>query len=115
MPRTKRIPGPREAAIQSGIIEYLRMCGYLVERSNVGAIKTERGGMVKTGLPGSSDLKVYLPGGRTLHLEIKRPGRKLTEAQEQMQATLTVLGHTYRVANSIEDAVSILAEMECDG
>lgn len=110
--KAARPPGPRESAIQSGIIEYLRMCGYLVERTNVGAIKTQAGGLVRTGLPGSSDLKVYLPGGATLHLEIKRPGRKLTEAQLAMQATLAVLGHTYRVAHSIEDVVDILAEID---
>lgn len=52
-------------------------------RNNVGLLYTEDGRPVKVGLcTGSSDLIGYTKLGKFLALEIKKPGRKATDAQQ---------------------------------
>lgn len=54
----------------------------------------ERGLAVATGLnPGEPDLRVYLPNGRLLLIEFKRPGGRLSKDQKDAHAELANLGH----------------------
>ena len=58
------------------------------------------------GLKGSSDLKVYLPNMRIVHIELKRPSTKIgkgqSKEQKEVQKRLETIGHKYYLCNSLE-------------
>lgn len=56
------------------------------------------------GLKGSSDLKVYLPDMKMIHIELKRPGRKGGQSPEQkkLEKKLKSIGHRYYLCNDLE-------------
>jgi hypothetical protein len=115
MTRRRSAPQPHERVIQAQIVKFLEIresAGALMfERTNVASVKTERGNYMATGRAGSSDIKIYLRDGRTLHLEVKRPKGRQNANQKAWQAELERLGHTYRIATSVEDVIDILADM----
>ena len=50
--------------------------------------------------PGVADLQVWLSGGRTLHIELKRKGKYLSVLQKQLRAELINLGHTWHTVTA---------------
>ena len=90
-----------EADIQDQIIALLEVHGALVleNRSHSVLDQIAGGGKAK----GSPDLIAALPGGRTLWIEVKRPGQKQKPKQIEWQAQLKERGHKYVLATSIED------------
>ena len=59
------------------------------------------------GLP---DLTIYLPEGKVLNLEFKRPnGGVQSEDQKKVEAKLLALGHNYYLVRSIEQAFDLIA------
>lgn len=64
----------------------------------------ETGLAVATGMsPGEPDLRVYLPSGKLLLIEYKRPGGRLSKDQKEAHAELARLGH---------DVITLIPESE---
>ncbi len=59
-------------------------------------------------LAGAADLILFMPGGGTLHLELKTERGRLSENQKRMRDRLAALGHDYRLAYGFEDAVRVV-------
>ncbi len=97
-----------EASVQRTVIEYCRIVlRAKVERNNAGfaiipASGNHKRRAIKYGSKGRADLEALLPGGRTLFIECKAPGKKQTPEQKDWQADVERLGHWYVVADDLE-------------
>lgn len=111
----------KESQIQSAIEEYLQVLRkqkkVLYLKNNTGAfgVRNPSGSRsyVRFGMKGSPDFIVFLPHGRCMHVEVKRPGGKLRESQEQWWKNVSALGHHYFVVDSLgmfKEAYDILIE-----
>lgn len=58
-------------------------------------------------LPGVADL-VFDDGNRILYLEMKAPGRILSDVQRQFKTRAELAGRHYAVAHSVNEAISVL-------
>ena len=100
-------PVPLEREIQAGIVIWLR----LFAKAKVLVNRTERSyGKRMLGARdrdpeqrGSPDIIAALDGGRTLWLEIKRPGGKPSADQLRWHAELRALGHLVVIATCLEE------------
>lgn len=70
--------------------------------------QAKREGM-QVGIP---DLLIYLPEGKVLNLEFKRPDGKGVQSDDQVavQQQLTNLGHNYYLVRSIDEVFAAIAE-----
>lgn len=69
--------------------------------------QAKREGM-ETGVP---DLLVYLPEGKVLNLEFKRPqGGVQSDAQKLIESKLHQLGHNYYLVRSVNDVFKAIAD-----
>lgn len=87
-----------EGRIQKKAIEYAKKLGFLAKRHY-------NGPGAQTGWP---DVQFFLPGGRTLHIEFKAPGKEATAIQQYRIDALRQLGHEAIVCDSYEDAKAAL-------
>ena len=81
MPRTKRAKPEAERDVLKGVMDACRTLGIPIQRQNTGMATNPKGGKVRFGTPGNADLSGTLPDGRRLEIEVKRPGKKPTDAQ----------------------------------
>lgn len=104
---------PTEAQLQAAIVEALRWRFPMLvvahvpnegKRSVYEGARQKRGGM----LPGMPDLVVTLPNGRCAWIEVKTPSGNVTPEQSEIAKRLAALGHPWRVARSVEDAVAFV-------
>ena len=59
---------------------------------------------------GIQDLTIYLPEGKVLNLEFKRPnGGVQSEDQKKVEAKLLALGHNYYLVRSVEHIFELIA------
>jgi hypothetical protein len=80
----------------------------LVQRTNSGEAYTRGGGKIELCLPGTPDLTIFIKGGRTAHVEVKRPGEVQRPTQRQMSEWLEALGHEYHVVQSVGDVLDLV-------
>ena len=97
-----------ESEISRTIRDYLELHGCLMVRVNSGAIMlgdpdTGKKRMYRGAEKGTSDLLGCLPGGKFLAVEVKRPGKKPTDAQREFLGRVIDAGGIGIVATSIED------------
>lgn len=52
---------------------------------------------------GVPDFIIALPNGRTIWVECKRPGEKLSSAQQNFAAEMAKLGHTVHIVHTIQE------------
>ena len=75
----------------------------------------KRGGLavkfVSPGMAGVPDRLVLLPGGKIVFVELKAPGRKMSQRQVKVAKRLAELGHIVRVIDSIEGIRIFLREV----
>lgn len=85
-----------------GYLRLMQNAGRLrYQRNNTGAIRDKTNRPVTFGEAGSPDFYVFLPGGKLLQLEVKRPvGGKLSPNQEAWRDAMMNLGHRYEVVTS---------------
>lgn len=105
-------PGASESEIQAAIVRELRRLGYFVFHVPNGGKRPRIEAAIMVGMgvvAGVADLCVLLPHGRTLWLEVKRPGEGQTTAQIVFDEQCEVLGHSYEVARSVAEAVAAAA------
>lgn len=103
----KATVGVREQDIQNAILDYLSYRGIFAIRLNSGAIKTERGSLVRGCPAGTPDI-LSIVAGRAVFIEVKRPGKQPTAIQEAMHQRLRQSGAVVLVATCIEDVEAAL-------
>lgn len=100
-----------ETAIQKEIMQTARAMGHKCYRINSGRAKT-KGGYVHLAEMGTPDLFVIMSGGRSLWVEVKKPGEEPTVVQRLRHRELRNMGHAVTVARSVEDFIEAVREME---
>lgn len=113
----QEIKPPLEKDIQRAIVQYLQTMenlGNLVfirNNSFSGVVERKNGsrGFVKNNKPGAADLFVFLPKGRAIFLEVKRPMTKSKQKPEQVEFENKVkdLGFEYHVVRSVDDVINL--------
>ena len=98
----------KETDISRGIKEYLTALGLFVERNNVGKIQTVRKSWMVLHREGFPDLSVYMPGPRTVFIEVKIPGEKPLPKQLEIHTQLRDLGFEVLVVQSVQEVVDWL-------
>ena len=119
-PRVKRRRNPRvgadgnptEAAIQRTILAALQAHPgvALAWRQNAGAVRDQSGYVVRMGPKGMADLGGILRGGRSLQIEVKRPGIDVAAGTPQAEwlHACADAGAAVGVAHGVEEALAIV-------
>ena len=79
-----------------------------VWRNQTGALRDERGRLVRFGLPGSADILGILKGGRFLAIEVKSPTGRQSEQQHNFERMVRNMGGLYILARSVSDVLEVL-------
>lgn len=85
-----------------------------IERELAAGVKRHGGLAVKfvsPGMAGVPDRLVLLPGGKIVFVELKAPGRKMSQRQVKVAKRLAEMGHIVRVIDSIEGIRIFLREV----
>lgn len=102
-----KIPAPLEKDIQKSIIEYLGAKRVFCWKEHSGGLPINNGeNFMPIGLKGKSDILGVLKGGRFLAIEVKRPGGKISPAQEEFIQNINLEGGLAFVAYSIDDVIA---------
>lgn len=90
-----------ETAVRRQIQDYLRWNGWTVlyHLQGLGSYR------------GMSDLQA-LKGGRSVFIEVKRPGGRQSEVQKKFQETVEAAGFEYVLAKSVEDVEHLSEEKQ---
>lgn len=75
-------PEMPESGVVSSCLGLLDLMNIKAWRNNTGALKDQRGRLVRYGLKGSADIIGILPDGRFLSVECKRPGGRIRPEQK---------------------------------
>ena len=106
----------KESQIQAQVVQYLQYLEnagrlYFI-RNNVftGQIRRRDGsiGYMRQGKSGTSDLIIFLKGGRTIFCELKSEKGKQSFLQMEFERKIKQLGYEYQVIKSIEELEKIL-------
>ena len=100
-----------ETQLQNAIRAELSRVG-IVRRNNVGTFLTLNGTPIAIGLPGESDLTLFMRGGRTYFIEIKTPTGRQSARQKHFQSIVEEMGFRYIIMRSLEDAKRFIKEVE---
>ena len=103
----------KESQLQSTIEDILRIYekrkALVYIKNNSGATKVNDS-FIRFGKSGSTDFLIFLPEGKTLHLEVKVGKNRQTANQKAYQQKCEALGHTYRVVRSTREVQELLNE-----
>jgi hypothetical protein len=103
--------GVRESSVLNAVMEYLLLKRIPHWRINSGATKTERGGFIRFGSKGMSDIYAIGPDGISIWIECKRSkGGRLSESQKEFLDCINRNGGIGIVVNSVESLESQLKE-----
>jgi hypothetical protein len=104
-----------EAAISKACEQFLTLNGIINWRASVlnGQCKgfgDKHWRPIKTGIAGLSDRQALLPDGtgRTLYIEVKKPGGKQRQSQKEFESECLKLGVPYVLVESVEDLAECL-------
>lgn len=92
----------READVLKSVLEYLAVKNIPAVRMNTGAFKTEEGGFIRCGVRGMSDIYAVGKKGRSIWIECKQPGGRLTKYQEAFMDMINKAGGVGIVVNSVD-------------
>lgn len=95
----------REAQIQRQILDYFAAMGIPALRVNSGGAWAGSGRRIKFGDEGFPDVLAWPGKGVTLAIEVKRPGERLSPAQNEWALLLKARGIHHMVARSVEEVV----------
>jgi len=102
----------KESGIINAIMSYLQyqenLGRCLFQRNNSGAFINPRGNFFKMGKRGSPDFYIFMPQGRTIHLEVKNEKGKQNINQLDFETKIKNLGHKYYVVRSVDEVEKIL-------
>lgn len=101
-----KLPRPKERDIQRQCMDWLKLWGALVVRTNSGAFTVGEGRARRfvraNSEPGCSDCLCVLPGGGFAALEFKRPGNKPTDSQKSFLGEVAKRGGLALVVSSLD-------------
>lgn len=100
-----------EIQIQNEIRIALSQHGIVI-RQNTGNFTTEDGRHVKCGVTGLSDLLFVGNDGRCAFIEVKKPGGRIRQEQENFIRCVREKGHRAGIAYSVEDALKIIGVIQ---
>jgi hypothetical protein len=110
----KKKPPTPEAAVLKAIVQVLNhwKVGHVI-RVNTGMVRTGEHGerFLRFGEVGHSDLLVELKDGRNLYVEVKRPGGRLTEAQQAFLSRQIARGCPACCVDSVADLQAYLIQV----
>ena len=93
----------RESVIQRAVLDYLAWYGkshkIYAFRSGAGMVKTEAGGVFRSGKPGVPDITVCQNG--FIGLEIKTAKGRQSATQKEAEAEIVAAGGVYRVIRNL--------------
>jgi hypothetical protein len=105
--------GVRENSVLNAVMEYLSLKCIPHWRINNGAAKTERGGFIRFGSKGMSDIYAISPAGISIWIECKRPkGGRLSEAQREFLDCINRNSGVGICVHSVEELEEQLKEAE---
>lgn len=90
-----------ESDIQRNILSYLATRGIVAWRTNSGKVRNN----VYMAPKGTPDIIGYLPSGRLLGIEVKRPKGVLSDSQKEWIERAEKAGCAVMVAHSVEEVV----------
>jgi hypothetical protein len=103
--------GIRESDVLNAVMNYLSLNRIPCWRINSGALKTERGGFIRFGSKGMSDIYAISPDGISVWIECKRPkGGRLSEAQKEFLDCINRNSGVGIVVHSVEELEAQLKE-----
>jgi hypothetical protein len=107
----KSVFSPKEADVIKAVDRWLSLKRIPHWCVNSGALKTERGHLVRFGAKGMSDIYAIGPGGISIWIECKRPkGGVVSAAQKEFLDCINRNGGIGIVVNSIESLEQLLRE-----
>lgn len=65
-------------------------------------------GFIRNNTPGAPDFYIFMRGGKTIHLELKRGKGKQSEEQKTWQKNCELLGHIYAVIRGVDELQKII-------
>ena len=98
----------KETILQNKIICALCAAGHYAANHTVGNFWTGYGGRVKVGNPGEADIWGHRSDGRAFYIEVKLPGFKPRQDQQQFLEAMEKSGALAGCAHSIEEAFKII-------
>ena len=102
---------PSEHQIQSVILEYLTLKGYMCWRNNTGAMAGFHNGkkwFMKFGLVGSGDILGLTKEGRFFSIEVKALGKYPTPHQKDFMERVAKTNGIAILARSLDDVEKVL-------
>lgn len=87
-----------------------RQRGAIYWRANSALLPTPSGGMIRAGVKGMADIGGIV-AGRSVWLEVKRPGQKQSEAQVKWQALVERAGGVYAVVCGPAEAKRVVHDV----
>ncbi len=93
-----------ETLVIKSCLQWLHANGVMAWRNNTGAYVTDKGGFLRYGFPGSSDIIGVTKRGRALFVECKNSaGGELSTLQMAFGCRVIQTGGVYLVASSSDD------------
>ena len=96
-----------EAMIQRAILDYLAW--YSIKhkiywfRSGAGMVKTEAGGVFRSGKPGVPDITICGQNGQFIGVEVKTKTGRQSASQKKAEAEILAAGGRYELVRSLDD------------
>ena len=100
----------KETILMRKIMVALSEAGHFVMRTNAGTFFDSQGNRVTIGFPGLSDLTGCTADGRFFAIEIKLPGEKPRQNQQDFLDAMRNKGAIAGCAHSVEEALSTVNE-----
>jgi len=99
----------KETQLQRAILDYLEIMENQDKcycfRAGAGMIKTQTGGIFKTGRAGCPDI-ICCINGKFVGFEVKTPSGKQIPSQKEAEAVIRKNGGEYHVVRSIDDIMN---------
>lgn len=104
-----RSAGPSEAQVLKSVLAYLRRDPNVasVERSQSGVFQ-EGNRVIRVGFVGKLDVSGFLNGGKYFEIEVKKPGKKPTEAQAARIEKVIAGGGISGCVSSIDEVSELI-------
>ena len=98
----------KETQLIKQILDYCRYRNLLFYRTQAGAVKTDRGGFVKFGEKGVSDITGCLPNGKYVACEVKVGKNKMQPSQKDFEQRVLKNGGQYWLVYSLDEFIAKL-------
>lgn len=98
----------RETILQNKIIVALCERGCVARNHTVGQFYTKYGTLVNVGHHGEADIHGHRQDGRAIYVEVKLPGEKPRQDQQEFLDAMRATGAIAGCAHSVEEALQIV-------